>query len=51
MKSQKYLRWFMVVPAVAILLALGIYPLIYSFWLSLHSYSLLDPGRGINYVG
>jgi len=50
-RSQKYLPWFMVVPAVAILLAFGIYPLIYSFRLSLHSYSLLDPSRGINYVG
>ena len=41
----------MVVPAIVIFLSLGLFPLIYSFWISVHSYSLLDPARGIRYVG
>lgn len=50
-ERSKKLPWLMLVPAIAVLLVLGVFPLIYSAWLSLHSYSLLDPSRGINYVG
>ncbi len=40
-----------ILPAAIILVVLGIFPLIYSLWLSLHSYSLIDLGRGIRWVG
>lgn len=50
-ERSKKLPWLMLVPTIAVLLVLGVFPLIYSAWLSLHSYSLLDPSRGINYVG
>jgi len=51
MRKQLFIPWLMLTPAIVILLALGLFPLVYSLWLSGHSYSLLDPSRGINYVG
>jgi len=50
-ERSKKLPWLMLAPTIVVLLALGVFPLIYSAWLSLHSYSLLDPSRGIDYVG
>ncbi len=49
--ENKYIVWGMLLPTILVLLFLGAYPLIHSFWLSLHSYSLIDPARGIRYVG
>jgi len=51
MSHKNIIAWGMVLPVILVLLVLGIYPLIYSLWLSLHSYSLLEPMRGIRYVG
>jgi len=51
MKYKKVMPWVLVAPAIAIFLGLGIFPLVYSLWLSFRSYSLVDPARGNNYVG
>jgi len=47
----KKIAWVMVLPSILIFLGLGVFPLVYSLWLSLQSYSLLDMGRGIKFVG
>ena len=49
--QRRYIALGMILPVILLLLLLGIYPLIYSLWLSLHSYNLLEPTRGIRYVG
>jgi len=49
--KKKKIGWIMVLPSLIIFLALGLFPLIYSAYLSLHSYSLLDVARGFNFVG
>lgn len=41
----------MLTPAILWFLVLGIFPLVYSAWLSFHSMNLLDPSRGITPVG
>jgi multiple sugar transport system permease protein len=41
----------MLTPAILWFLVLGIFPLVYSGWLSFHSMNLLDPSRGITPVG
>jgi multiple sugar transport system permease protein len=38
-------------PALAVLLILMIYPMIYSYWISLHSFSLLKPQAGQPFIG
>jgi len=50
-KREGIKPWLMMVPAIVIFLSLGLFPLIYSLWISFHSYSLLDPARGIRYIG
>ena len=49
--SKKTIPWLFLAPAIITLLGLGLFPLIYSAWLSVHSYSLLDPSRGVRYIG
>jgi len=39
------------IPACAIFVVIGIYPLLYSLWLSFHSFSLADPARGFRFTG
>jgi multiple sugar transport system permease protein len=51
MKRHRWTGWAMLTPAVLWFLILGIFPLVYSLWLSFHSMNLLDPSRGINPVG
>jgi len=48
---KKYSPWLFIAPTIVILISLGVFPLIYSVWLSLHSYSLIDLARGIKWVG
>jgi multiple sugar transport system permease protein len=36
--------WLMVLPALALILALGLYPLLYSLYLALHQWDLQTPG-------
>lgn len=35
--------WLLVLPALVLILALAVYPLIYSFWLALHDWNLQNP--------
>jgi len=48
---RKYSLWLFILPTIVILISLGVFPLLYSVWLSLHSYSLIDLARGIKWVG
>lgn len=36
--------WLMALPAIILILALGIYPLLYSLWLAFHQWDLQTPG-------
>lgn len=51
MKKSPRTGWIMLSPAIICFLLFGIFPLVYSAWLSFHSMNLLDPSRGINPVG
>jgi multiple sugar transport system permease protein len=51
MKRNQRIGWAMLSPAILMFLALGIFPLVYSLWLSFHSMNLLDPSRPVNFVG
>lgn len=42
---DRWLRVILLAPALLVLLLVFIYPLSYSFWLSLHSYDLINPMR------
>ncbi|MDD3174218.1 MAG: sugar ABC transporter permease [Herbinix sp.] len=43
--------WLMMAPALIILLIVAVYPIIRSFWLSLHEMILTDPGSGYPFIG
>jgi len=43
--SDRHIKWLLVAPAVALILALSIYPLIYSLWVSFVNYDFLVPGH------
>lgn len=45
---DRWLRFFLLLPALIVMILVMIYPLTYSFWLSLHSYDLINP---IRFVG
>lgn len=43
--KESSLAWILVIPCLTLILGLAVYPIIYSFWLSLHNASLLNPER------
>lgn len=43
--SDRNIRWLLVAPAVLLILALSIYPLVYSLWVSFVNYDFLVPGH------
>jgi multiple sugar transport system permease protein len=43
-KSQRRLAYWLIAPAVVLMLAVTAYPIVYAFWLSLHRYNLASPG-------
>jgi multiple sugar transport system permease protein len=43
-QSQRRLAYWLIAPAVALMLLVTAYPIIYAFWLSLHRYNLASPG-------
>lgn len=49
--SEERTAWFLVLPCVLFLVALTIFPLIYSGWLSLQLYNLFRPDRILFYGG
>jgi multiple sugar transport system permease protein len=51
MKRNNWVGWAMLSPALLMFLVLGIFPLVYSLWLSFHSMNLLDPSRPVTSVG
>jgi len=48
---SRYAAYLFLMPAVIHLLAVGLFPLIYSFWISLHSYELIVKGGFVSLVG
>ena len=42
---ERRIKWLMVAPAAALILALSIYPLFYSLWVSFVNYDFLVPGH------
>ncbi|HEX6422560.1 MAG TPA: sugar ABC transporter permease [Acidimicrobiales bacterium] len=49
-RGEQHLGWYLVAPAVAVMLLVTAYPLGRAVWLSLYSYRLTDPG-GREFVG
>ena len=49
-RDEEHLGWYLVAPAVAVMLAVTAYPLGRAVWLSLYSYKLTDPA-GKEFVG
>lgn len=47
----RYTPYFFLMPAVIHLLAVGLFPLIYSFWISLNSYELIVKGGFVSFEG
>ena len=43
LKSQRRLAYWLIAPAVVLMLAVTAYPIGYAFWLSLHRYNLASP--------
>jgi ABC-type sugar transport system permease subunit len=43
--------WLMMAPALIVLLVVAVYPIIRTFWLSLHEMMLTDPSSGYPYIG
>lgn len=41
--SQRRLAYWLITPAVVLMLAVTAYPIVYAFWLSLHRYNLASP--------
>lgn len=50
MSDRRY-TWFMLLPAVVVFLALGLYPTIEALWTSLTRYNLTDPLAGKTFIG
>jgi multiple sugar transport system permease protein len=49
--SDRHIRWLLVAPAVALIAALSIYPLLYSLWVSFVNYDFLVPGHAFVGLG
>lgn len=49
-EQRPFLFFILNSPAILLLLGLVLYPIVYSFWLSLHQYSLRRPDR-VNFIG
>src|SRR5919109_62657 len=49
-RDEEHLGWYLVAPAVVVMLAVTAYPLGRAVWLSLYSYKLTDPA-GKEFVG
>lgn len=48
--SQRRLAYWLIAPAVFLMLAVTAYPILYAFWLSLHRYNLASP-NDIKFIG
>src|SRR3954454_21310980 len=43
--SERRLAWYMLAPSLLLILLVAAYPILYAFWLSLHDYSIINPGQ------
>lgn len=50
-KTETRDAWIMMTPAIICLLVVAVYPILRTFWLSLHEMVLTDPGSGYPFVG
>ena len=51
MKHESRDAWIMMAPAIIMLLIVAVYPVLRTFWLSLHEMVLTDPGSGYPFIG
>ncbi|MFD2214956.1 carbohydrate ABC transporter permease [Metabacillus endolithicus] len=50
-KKEARDAWIMMSPAIIILLLIAVYPIIRTFWISLHEMVLTDPSSGYPFIG
>ncbi|QXJ39947.1 Trehalose transport system permease protein SugA [Parageobacillus caldoxylosilyticus] len=50
-QREARLGWLMVAPALLAVAAVALYPIVHTFWLSLHTVKLTEPGLGRPFVG
>jgi len=50
-KTEGRDAWIMMAPAIIVLLVVAVYPVLRTFWLSLHEMVLTDPGSGYPFIG
>lgn len=50
-KKESRDAWIMMAPAIIVLLIVAVYPILRTFWLSLHEMVLTDPGTGYPFIG
>ena len=50
-KTETRDAWIMMAPAIIMLLIIAVYPVLRTFWLSLHEMVLTDPGSGYPFIG
>ncbi|MFB6465527.1 carbohydrate ABC transporter permease [Cytobacillus sp. Hz8] len=50
-KKEARDAWIMMAPAIIIMLVIAVYPILRTFWISLHQMVLTDPGSGYPFIG
>lgn len=50
-KTESRDAWIMMAPALILLLIIAVYPVLRTFWLSLHEMVLTNPGSGYPFIG
>lgn len=50
-KTEARDAWIMMSPAIIILLMIAVYPILRTFWLSMHEMVLTDPSSGFPFIG
>lgn len=50
-KTETRDAWIMMLPAIIMLLVIAVYPILRTFWLSMHEMVLTDPGSGYPFIG
>lgn len=51
LRKEAAVAWVMMAPALIILCAVAVYPVLRTFWLSLHEMNLKEPGTGYPFTG
>lgn len=50
-KKETRDAWIMMTPAIIVLLVIAVYPILRTFWISLHEMVLTDPSSGYPFIG